>query len=169
MRKKGDEAVSKEGDEEVSKKGDEGISKKGDEGISKKGDEGISARIAKLRALLATGFDSDLASAAVNELPRLLDEIDRLRVENAKLRAGECLGTIPPTDVACQRDCYCSKACQTRDADGSRGDLSRTLVPQVLRDILCAACDLADETLSPNDHARRDQLQKLRGMIGDPE
>lgn len=90
----------------------------------------------------------------------LAAEVESLHGTIAKLRNGECLGTIPPTDVACQRDCYCSVACQTRDADGSRGDLSRTLVPEALveeRDRLYAAlgeaCDIADAAARAFDSA----------------
>lgn len=81
-----------------------------------------------------TADDAAFICAARVAVPALVTEVERLRDENTKLRAGECLGMIPPTDIACQRDCYCSVACQTRDADGSRGDLSRTLVPQALID-----------------------------------
>ncbi len=77
-------------------------------------------------------------------------EVEYLRATIAKLRKGECLGVIPPTDVPCQRDAYCSIACQTRDADGSRSDLSRTLIPEKF----WCRCDEVDDNTDPPTSVR---------------
>lgn len=110
-------------------------------------------------------------ATARTAVPALLDEIARLQAEHHKLRSGECLGVCTGTDVACQRDCYCSLACQTRDADGSRGDLSRTLVPtsllervEQLQAGLSEALDLFDAVWCP-EHGHAPKPDRLARAV----
>ena len=64
---------------------------------------------------------TELIRHVADELIQALAANMRLHAMIAKLRAGECLGMVYPTDLPCERDNYCSKACQDRDGDGSRG------------------------------------------------